>query len=177
MSHCTGHLLKHIQRFANELKHAGCRPSGQYTIPMYLSQPDQTEALQDFQHLGRHCRENHNLYLQACNDRLNELSDLSSQLARQSSGSSLQKMMLLTEKAYDIRRSSSFRQFLQSNLHGIKRQEALVAFVGNILERLGKISKFYRAATTLTAIGMKLSKRNMAIQIQVAPAPNFKLRG
>jgi hypothetical protein len=107
---------------------------------------------------------------------LNQLRDLSTKLARPSGGSNLEELMLLTEKAHDIRRSSSFKQFLQSNAHGTKRLEAIISFVGSILERLGKISRFYQAATTLTAVGLKLSKRNVTIQIQGVPAPKFQIK-
>jgi hypothetical protein len=113
--------------------------------------------------------------MQACKERLNQLRDLCSELSRPSDGPNLQNLMLLTERAYEVRRSSSFRQFLQSNLQKPKRAEAITSLVNRILERLGKISRFYRAATTFTAVGIKLLNKNMAIQIQGVPAPKFQI--
>lgn len=142
---------------------------------MYLSAVDQTEAPQDVQRLGGRCRENHALYMQTCEERLNQLRGLCSELAQPSTNPNLQNLMLLTERAYDVRRSSSFKQFLQSNLQKPKKLEAITSLVDGILERLGKISRFYRAATTFTAVGIKLLSRNMAIQVQGIPAPKFQI--
>jgi hypothetical protein len=175
LGRCSGRLLKHIQRFINELKNAGCLPGDQYKSPTYISGTDQTEVLRDIQRFGRRCPENHKLYMQTCKDRLNQLRGLSFELARTLGGSNLPKMMVLAETAYDVRRSSSFRQFLQSNLQQTKRPEVVISFVGGILERLGKMSRFYRAATTFSAVGMKLLKRNMSIRIQGVPAPKVRI--
>ncbi len=145
------------------------------SISIYLADVDQTESSQDAQRLGRRCRENHNVYMKTCENRLNQLRDLSFELAQPTSGSNLQNIMLLTERSYDVRRSSSFRQFLQSNLQKTTRAEAITSLVSKILGRLGKISRFYRAAMAFTAVGIKLSKRNMTIQIQAVAAPKFRI--
>lgn len=172
---CRGRLLKHIERFLNELRQAHCRPLNQYHTPPYVSEFGSTEATQDIERLGIHSRENHSIYMQACRDRLNQLRNLSAELICPSNRSNFQEMLVLTKVAYDVRRSSSFRQYLNHNLQKTKRPEAMVPIVGSIIERLGKISRFYRAAMTIAAFGMKLLKRNITIKVEAVPAPKVQI--
>jgi hypothetical protein len=45
---------------------------------------------------------------------------------------------------------------LKHNLQKTKRPETIILIIDSIVERLGKISRFFRAASAFTAIGMRL---------------------
>ncbi len=110
---CKSRLSRHVERFLNELKHAQCRPRDRYEIPGFVSDSDQMEASEDLERFGRSCRDNHDLYMRACIDRLNQLRDQSCELIR-SSNTTPQQMMALVQTAYKVRRSTSFTEFFNT---------------------------------------------------------------
>ena len=76
-------------------------------------------------------------------------------------------MMSLARVAHDVRRSSSFKQFLKFNLRASKREDVREHTAGCIIERLGKISRYYKAAVTIYVFGEKLVKNNRAINLYI----------
>jgi OTT_1508-like deaminase len=172
---CRGRLSKHIERFTNELKAAGCRPNGQFETPTFSIEGEKLESSQDIERLGIPCPENHSLYMEMCKDRLIEVRNLCSKLACSSDDSSLEHMVVLTRLTYDIRRSSSFKQFLQHNIQRTRRPAAITSILGHLIERAGKISRFYRAAITFTAVGTRLLKNNIAIEVRGVPTSKHQI--
>lgn len=51
-----------------------------------------------------------------CQDRLKQFKELASELAPAAVNVNFQKMIALTKLAYDVRRSSSFKRFIEFNL-------------------------------------------------------------
>jgi hypothetical protein len=164
LGRCSGRFLKHAQNFRNELQNAGCMPANQYLTPAFASTNDSKEASHDVEQLGKHCAENHTRYMALCRSRMDELRNLSSELA-DLRNRSIEKMVSLAQVAHDVRRSSSFKQFLKFNLRASKREDVREFAAGCIVERLGKISRYYRAAVTIHAFGEKLVKNNRAIDL------------
>lgn len=175
LSRCNARLFKHSERLLNELKNARCRPIDQYVTPVYSSDMENLEASQDIERYGTRCRENHHFYMQLSKDRLNQLRNLSSELRCPSGRPKIRQMILLVNTAYDVRRSSSFRQFLKLNLPKPNRPEATFYILDSIAQRLGKISRFYRAAMTIAAVGNKLMKNNTKIRIQGVHAKKVQI--
>ena len=162
LGRCSGRFLKHSQNFRNELQNAGYMPASQYLTPAFVSTNDSKEASHDVEKLGKHCAENYGRCIVLCRSRMDELRNLLSELA-DLRNRSIEKMMSLTRVAYDVRRSSSFKQFVKFNLQASKREDVREFAAGYIVERLGKISRYHRAAVTIYVFGEKLVKNNRAI--------------
>jgi len=148
--------------------------ASQYLTPAFVSTKDSKEASHDVQHLGKHCAENHARYIALCKSRLEELRNLSSDLA-DLRDRSIEKMMSLARVAHDVRRSSCFKQFLKFNLRASKREYVREFAASRIVERLGKISRYYRAAVTIYAFGEKLVKNNRAIDLQAVSTSRTRI--
>jgi hypothetical protein len=80
------------------------------------------------------------------------------------------KMSLLAKAAYHVRRSSSFDRFLRHNLLASQKPTAVQSMAQNLKERLGKISRFWRAAKTLTAFGLIMQTQKIAIDVSCLSA-------
>ena len=145
-------------------------------IPGFVSDSDQMEAPEDLERFGRRCRDNHDLYMRACINRLNQLRDQSCELIRSSNHTTYEQMMALVHTAYKVRRSSSFTEFLKHNLHKTKRPENIILIISSVIERLSKISRFSRAASAFTAIRMRLLESGMNIEVQSIPTPKVEIQ-
>jgi hypothetical protein len=174
LERCSGRFLKHAQNFRNELQNAGCMPSSQYLTPAFVSTNDSKEASDDVKQLGKHCAENHARYIALCRSRMDELRNISSELA-DLRNRSIEKMMPLARVAHNVRRSSSFKQFLKFNLRASKREDVREFAAGCIVERLGKISRYYRAAVTIHVFGEKLVKNNRAINLHAVSTSRTRI--
>ena len=102
-------------------------------------QASETQA--DIEMLGEYSGDTHQAYMQCSLERWNQLFSLIQEVS--SSSSTDQQIRQIARRAYQVRRSSSFKVLLQNLCRNGKYH------MTKIMEKLGKVAKFYRAAITI----------------------------
>ena len=115
------------------------------------------------------------IMISICIDWLNQLRDQSCKLIC-SSNTIPQQMMILVQTAYKVHWLTSFTEFLKLNLQKTKQSEAIILIIDSIVEQLGKISQFFRAASAFTAIKIRLLENSMTIQVQSVPTSKIEIQ-
>lgn len=87
--------------------------------------------------------------MRICEERIKELKVLTAEVAQRTAIDELERLRHLSLLAYAVRKSTSFERFLQANLERRPEPGVSVPTASKILERLGKISRIYRAALTI----------------------------
>ena len=100
---CKSRLSKHVKRFVNELKNVHCQSRDRYKIPEFVVNSNQMKVHKDLERFRIRCRDNHDLYIRACIDRLNQLRDQSCKLICSSSNTISQQIMTLIYTTYEVR--------------------------------------------------------------------------
>ena len=132
-----------------------------YIHPEIIAGPSRDESTQDVEFLGRYCDETHGSYM-----RLRQLKKLTAEVIHPSTTSELEALNNLGQLAYSVRRSSSFKHFVQANLNRNWEQGISLPTVSKIIERIEKISKFYRAALAMTEFVTKAKELVISSQSQ-----------
>ncbi|KAK5082570.1 hypothetical protein LTS08_008835 [Lithohypha guttulata] len=146
---CTGRLRKHINGLLGELKHAGCRQTSQSRLPPYLNDSRLTASHKEVALFGAYCRENHVSYANSVQKRMNSLRTLSSNIGK-NIDDDVSNLCLIAWTAYTLHHSSLLRRWLQVNLCIVTKPSALSSLIENILKRVGKLSRVFRAVRTIT---------------------------
>ena len=170
LQQCSARFFKHVTRFLNELKQAQCPPDTRLRFPVFSTKGGTTESSTDVNHLGPYNHESHQAYMQLSCERLCHLRRICVNLTTSVSQPNVPQMILLAKAAYHVRRSSSFDRFLQHNLLASQKPVAVQSMAENLKERLGKISRFWRAATSLISFGSILLAQKIAVQVSCLPA-------
>ena len=162
---CSSRFLKHTTKFLNEVKQARYPSIASLRLPRFSSKDVHTESLEDLEHLGPYSCENHDAYAQLACERLSCLRRICADLAVPRDQLDMPKMLALAKTAHKVRRSSSFAQVLRHNIHATQKSQAVHLLTRDLVERVGKISRFWRAARSLTSFGSIVASKDMRIQI------------
>jgi OTT_1508-like deaminase len=157
--------MKHVASFVNELRQAGCKPDTGLRIPVYSSREETYESTDNVDDLGPYDLTSHHAYMQLYCRRLKQLNRGCTALALSNYPRNPLEMATMAKAAYAVRKSSSFHRFVKHNITATEKQLAVQSMAESLKERLGKMSRFWRAAQTLTSFGSILSSRNTTIQI------------
>lgn len=161
LSVCERRLRKHSDRLLNEFRHLGFPSDRQLVSPAYQEHGHKTESSQDISLLGKLDSTTHMQYVRLGKARYRDIARLSQALRSAGAEGRIARMMALVKSAYLVRRSASFKQFLECNIRVTNRSNIREASAEALVERLGKLSRFYRAALTLTAFGEYLVNRGL----------------
>ena len=149
--------------------------ANQFDTPQTVFSDDKAESLQDIELLGEYCEATHTSYMRLCNHRLKQLKELVSRISLSITLSDLQDLVSLTKLAYQVRRSCSFKHLVAYNISKSRKPDIAVRDLRDIVERVGQISKFNRAAVTLTAFLAKLHKLGRGIEIKATSTRKIKI--
>lgn len=172
---CRSRLVKHTMVLERFLRFVGSHSSNQFNMPHTTFPESKAESLQDIESLGKYCDATHESYVRLCKHRLKQLKELVSKIPQSATPSDLQDLASLTKLAYQVRRSCSFKQLVAYNISKSEKPGVAVPDLQDIVERMGQISKFYRAAVTLTAFLTKLQKLGRVVEIKATPTEKIKI--
>ena len=175
MKRCRIRLVKHTKALERMLRFVGNHDSNQFTVPQPLFLEDEAESLQDIELLGKYCGATHDSYMQLCKHRLKQLKQLVAKIALSNPPSALQDMASLTKLAFQIRRSCSFRKLVVYNISKSEKPGIAVPELRDIVERIGQISKFYRASVTLTTFLGKLQRLGFGLEIKATSTEKIEI--
>jgi OTT_1508-like deaminase len=126
---------------ANLMHHGGCL--------LYNPSAAHRESKEDIERLGEYCADTHSEYVKLCQKRWAAITTLAHQTV---TTQDRQAAKSLTDLAYQVRQSTSFRNLLTSVF---QHQQTRVT---KIVEQIGKISRFYRCALTIVQVAAKFCK-------------------
>ncbi|KAI4218905.1 MAG: hypothetical protein L6R40_008746, partial [Gallowayella cf. fulva] len=133
------------------------------------------ESTQDIELLGSYCEETHESYMHLCEFRMKQLKELVARVVEPSITSELDALTELSKLAYDVRHSSAFKHFTQANLNRQPPPGISLPTVSKIIDRIGQISKIYRAALTMTAFVTKVKELGKKLAIEAVPTSKIKI--
>lgn len=175
ITRCRSRLVKHTKVLERMLRLVGSRGSNQFNTPQTTSLDDKPESSQDIELLGKYCGATHESYMRLCIHRLKYLKELVSIILFSNTPSDLQDLASLTKLAYQVRRSHSFKQLVAYNISKPEKPGVTIPDLRDIVERIGQISKFYRAAVTLTAFLAKHQKLGRGIEIKATSTEKIEI--
>ncbi len=172
---CRSRLVKHNKVLERMLRFVGSHGSNQFNAPQTTFPGDKAESMQDIDLLGEYCDATHESYMRLCKHRLKQLKELVFRISLPTTPSGPQDLASLTKLAYQVRRSCSFKQLVAYNISKLERPGVAVPDLRDIVERFGQISKFYRAAVTLTTFLAKLQKLGRAVEIKATSSSRIEI--
>jgi hypothetical protein len=168
-------LVKHTKVLERMLRSVGSHGSNQLNTPQTTFPGDKAESMQDIELLGKYCDTTHESYMRLCKHRLKQLKELILRISLSTTPSDSQDLASLTKLAYQVRRSCSFKQLVAYNIGKSEKPGAAVPDLRDLVERFGQISKFYRAAITLTAFLAKLQKLGKGVEIKATSTEKIEI--
>ncbi|KAK5202894.1 hypothetical protein LTR41_011363 [Exophiala xenobiotica] len=176
LQQCATVFLRHVNKILNELKQARCPPDRNLRFPVFPTQEGTAEPSAEITNLGSYNTETPGAYMQLASERLSALRRISADLTASEILPDLEKMGLLAKAAYDVQRSSCFDRFLRYNLLVSQKPIAVQSMAQSLKERLGKMSRFWRAAKTLTAFGSAMLTHKVTVNVLCLPASRHMVR-
>ena len=146
-----------------------------YVFPEIIAESSRGESKQDMDYLGRYCDETHESYMRLSEDRIRQLKKFTAKVINSSTNCELEVLNDVCQLAYSVRHSSSFKHFIQANLNRKPKPGISLPTTPKIIERLGKISRFYRAALAMTDFVTKVKELGRKIIIETIPAQKIRI--
>ena len=172
---CRSRFVKHAKVLERMLQFVGSHRSNQFNAPPTIFPGNKAESMQDIELLGKYCDATHESYMRLCRTRLKQLKELVLRISLSTTSSDSQDLASLTKLAYQVRRSCSFKQLIAYNITKSEQPGVPVPDLREIVERLGQISKFYRAAVTLTAFLAKLQKLGRGVEVKATSTEKIEI--
>lgn len=176
---CQARLKKHtaiLQGALRRLQDDHCNP--ELSIP-YMEHGDTvtpSESFEDTQILGDYDQATHRAFLRLQIHRLHEIKRLSNRVGRRTFEASSEDFRLLMHLAYRVRKSTLFRRLVRHNAAGGPHAKANMLLASEVIERLGQLSKFARAAITITKHLKRMLKRDITLRVTGAPSRLIQVR-
>ncbi|KAJ4523024.1 hypothetical protein HRR78_000514 [Exophiala dermatitidis] len=175
LQQCATSFVKHVNKFMNELKQAQC-PGTHLRFPAFPLHDRTAESATDIDHLGPYNHDSHQAYMLLSSERLQNLRKISGNLTTSGIQSDVSEMGRLAKAAYGVQLSSSFYHFLRYNLLASKKPMAVQLMAQSLKERLGKMSRYWRAAKTLTAFGSAMIIHDFTVNLLCLPTSRQPVR-
>ncbi|KAG8529811.1 uncharacterized protein KY384_005292 [Bacidia gigantensis] len=175
LSRCKRRIKEQAIRLNNRIQFVYGSDTDHYIHPEIIAVSSRDESTQDMEFLGRYGDETHGPYMRLCEDRMRQLKKLTAEVIHPSTTSELKALNNLGQLAYSVRRSSSFKHFVQANLNRKREPGISLPTVSKIIERIGKISKFYRAALAMTDFVTKAKELGRKITIEPIPTSRIQI--
>ena len=168
-------MIKHAKILKRMLEHVGEDRSGGLNAPPFLPTHTTMESSQDIGTLGEYSETIHDFYMRASSNRLRTMKECLSRITSRPMPSNLPELKSLTKLAYKIRKSNAFKRLVDGNINRSKKSGRSVPRLCDIFERMGQISKFYRAARTLTVFLRKMQRLGKSIKIERVPSERIEV--
>ncbi|KAK5050525.1 hypothetical protein LTR84_003806 [Exophiala bonariae] len=175
LQQCFVPFLNHASKFSNELRQSECPSDTNLRFPSFSTQGSMTESPTDTEHLGSYSPDSFDAYMQLSCDRLRQLRRMCTELGNSRKLSNISDMMLLAKAAHEVRRSGSFYLLLHHNIRMSRKPSAVNSMLESLKERLGKLSRYWRAAKILTAFGALVLTQNTTIDILPLPSGRHEI--
>lgn len=130
------------------------------TVPEYSSTLEPSESTTDTQSIGKYSSATHAEYMRLARRRWRDLVDA----IRHSESGDVQHLKTLARLAYDVRRSASFRAYLQHVVHHSDFN------LWEVIKKLGKISRFYRCSVTFVGAAVEAGKASTDFRMALVPS-------
>ena len=117
LSRCKRRVKEQVARLNNRIQFVYGLDTDHYIHPEIIAGFSREESTQDVELLGRYCDETHESYMRLCEDRIRQLKKLTAKVIYPSTTGELETLSSLSQLAYSVRRSSSFKHFVQANLN------------------------------------------------------------
>ena len=101
-----------------------------------------------------------------CEERVRQLKRVIVEVIHSSTIDKLKELVDLSRLIYSVRRSSSFKYFLQVNLNRRSKLNISLSTILKIIERLNKIPKIYRVALIMNDFIVKIKELDRKIVIE-----------
>ena len=175
LSRCKRRVKEQVVQLNNRIQFVYGLDSDHYIHPEIIAGSSGDESTQDVELLGHYCDETHGSYMRLCEDRMRQLKKLAAEVIHPSTTGELEALKNLGQLAYSVRRSSSFKHFVQANLNRKWERGISLPTTSKIIERIEKISKFYRAALAMTDFVTKVKKLGRKITIEPVPTSRIQV--
>ena len=172
---CKIRIKEQAERLSNRLQFVYGHDRDHYLHPKTNPESPTNESSQDMDDLGQYCEETHESYMCLCEERVRQLKRSTAEVANLGTANELQGLQELSQLAYSVRKSNSFERFLQANLNRQPEPGVSMPTALKIIERLGKISKIYRAALTVADFVAKVEEVGRKIAIEVVPTSKIPI--
>ena len=130
---------------------------------------DHSESAEDIKELGEYCESTQAAYLQKQSHRLCEIQRLTAEVIKPG-GCSNKDLEDLTNFAYAVRKSSTFRYLVSHRIPQSTNPRNPVPRVSKIVQRLGQLSKYSRAGLSIAKHMKKLVELSITLKVEIAPA-------
>lgn len=172
---CKHRIREQAVRLNNRLQFVYGHNQDHYIHPGIQAGSFVDESSQDIEYLSQYCDETHESYMRLCEERVRQLKRATVEVIHSSTIGELNALIDLSRLAHSVRRSSSFKHFLQANLNRRPEPGISLPTMSKIIERLGKISKIYRAALAMTDFVAKIKELGRKIVVEMVPAARIPI--
>ena len=165
IEHCHARIRRYILSLSDSVDHV---EEGQTNLtrhgvyPLYNPSVFHRESKEDIERLGEYCAYTHAEYIKLSHQRWTDINALVHQV---SSTENWQAAKSLADLAYQVRQSTSFRNFL-AFVYQHQRTR-----ITKMVEQMGKISRFYRSALTIIQVAAKFCKDVSYISVKTLGFP------
>ncbi|KAK5074495.1 hypothetical protein LTR70_010225 [Exophiala xenobiotica] len=148
---CAGRVKKHVSGLLGELRHSQCLEVSRCKPSVYKAGTSAIESRSDTALIGAYCKGNHMRYARLINQRMNTLRILCSNV-EQTRANDISDLCEVVWTAYTLRHSSLLQYWLQTNLRLTTKSTTLASLIDDIIKRVGKLSRFFRAVVEVSKI-------------------------
>ena len=113
--------------------------------------------------------------MRLCEERVRQLKRAAAEVIHSSTIGEFKGLVDLSRLIYSVRRSSSFKHFLQANLNRRPEPGISLPIMPEIIQRLSKIFKIYRAALTMNDFVVKIKELGRRIIVEAVPAVRISI--
>ncbi|KAL8723993.1 MAG: hypothetical protein Q9181_007037, partial [Wetmoreana brouardii] len=175
IARCKCRIREQAIRLENSMRFIYGDDHDHFIRPETVATGPWDESTQDIKLLGSYCEETQNSYMHLCEVRMKQFKEIVARVVDPSITSELDALTELSKLAYDVRRSSAFKHFTQANLNRQPPSGISLPTVSKIIDRIGQISKIYRAALTMTAFVTKVKELGKKIVIEAVPTSKIQI--
>ena len=133
------------------------KSAGSDALPKCRSTAQSSESTADVENLGKYSSSTHMDYMRLSQSRWTQMLAIVSQM---SSSTEHQVLKSLANLAYEVRHSTSFRTILE---HLSRRGRGNVF---RIIEKIGKIARFYRSAITFVRVAVEFCSNSEGFTVE-----------
>ncbi|KAI4088700.1 MAG: hypothetical protein L6R37_008163, partial [Teloschistes peruensis] len=175
ITRCKCRIREQAIRLENRMRFIYGDDHDHFIRPETVATGPWDESTQDIKLLGSYCEETHGSYMHLCEVRTKQFKEIVARVVNPSIISELDALTELSKLAYDVRHSNAFKHFTQADLNRQPPSGIRLPTVSKITDRIGQISKIYRAALTMTAFVIKVKELGKKLAIETVPTSKIKV--
>ena len=175
LTRCKSRVKKEAVCLENRMRYIYGHQAGTYIRPVNVAVKQKQESAVDRELLGDYGEQSHDAYMRLCEVRIRKLKEMATVVTSSNATSEIATFVELCKLAYDVRRSGAFEHFIDANLQRDSQPGVSIPEASKIHNRLGQISKFYRAALNIIALVIQVKSIGGELDIQALPATRVEI--